>query len=123
MEEADQLVWREDLVTAPGSLREAWTSAPRPRWLPAAPGCAPTRLPWPIRSRPPRRCWGSPAASTSWTRSSSGPTSGWRPLVGRAAPRLLELQAIGVNHAGQLLVTAAGQRPERLGGEAAFAHL
>jgi transposase len=43
-------------------------------------------------------------------------------LVGRAAPRLLELQAIGVDHAGQLLVTA-GQRPERLRGEAAFAHL
>jgi transposase len=43
-------------------------------------------------------------------------------LVGRAAPRLLKLQAIGVDHAGQLLVTA-GQRPERLRGEAAFAHL
>jgi hypothetical protein len=43
-------------------------------------------------------------------------------LVGRAAPRLLKLQAIGIDHAGQLLVTA-GQRPERLRGEAAFAHL
>ena len=43
-------------------------------------------------------------------------------LVGRAAPRLLKLHAIGVDHAGQLLVTA-GQRPERLRGEAAFAHL
>jgi hypothetical protein len=43
-------------------------------------------------------------------------------LVSRAAPRLLELQAIGVDHAGQLLITA-GQRPERLRGEAAFAHL
>ena len=43
-------------------------------------------------------------------------------LLGRAAPRLLELQAIGVDHAGQLLVTA-GQRPQRLGGEAAFAPL
>jgi transposase len=43
-------------------------------------------------------------------------------LVGRAAPRLLKLPAIGIDHAGQLLVTA-GQRPERLRGEAAFAHL
>jgi transposase len=43
-------------------------------------------------------------------------------LVGRAAPKLLKLQAIGVDHAGQLLVTA-GQRPERLRSEAAFAHL
>ena len=43
-------------------------------------------------------------------------------LVGRAAPRLLQLLAIGNDHAGQLLVTA-GQHPERLRGEAAFAHL
>jgi hypothetical protein len=43
-------------------------------------------------------------------------------LVGRAAPRLLQLLAIGVDHAGQLLTTA-GQHPERLRGEAAFAHL
>jgi transposase len=43
-------------------------------------------------------------------------------LVGRAAPRLLQLLAIGVDHAGQLLITA-GQHPERLRGEAAFAHL
>jgi transposase len=43
-------------------------------------------------------------------------------LVGRAAPRLLELPAIGIDHAGQLLTTA-GDNPERLRGEAAFAHL
>jgi transposase len=43
-------------------------------------------------------------------------------LVGRAAPRLLGLLAIGADHAGQLLITA-GQHPERLCGEAAFAHL
>jgi transposase len=43
-------------------------------------------------------------------------------LVGRAAPRLLQLHAIGVDHAGQLLTTT-GQRPERLRNEAAFAHL
>jgi transposase len=43
-------------------------------------------------------------------------------LVGRAAPRLLKLHAIGVDHAGQLLTTT-GQHPERLRNEAAFAHL
>ena len=43
-------------------------------------------------------------------------------LVGRAAPRLLKLHAIGVDHAGELLTTT-GQRPERLRNEAAFAHL
>jgi transposase len=43
-------------------------------------------------------------------------------LVGRAAPRLLKLHAIGVDHTGQLLATA-GDNPERLRGEAAFAHL
>jgi transposase len=43
-------------------------------------------------------------------------------LIGRAAPRLLRLLAIGNDHAGQLLTTA-GQHPERLRGEAAFAHL
>ena len=43
-------------------------------------------------------------------------------LVGRAAPRLLKLHAIGVDHAGQLLTTI-GQRSERLRNEAAFAHL
>lgn len=43
-------------------------------------------------------------------------------LVGRAAPRTLGLLAIGIEHAGQPLVTA-GDNPERLRGEAAFAHL
>jgi Co/Zn/Cd efflux system component len=43
-------------------------------------------------------------------------------LVGRAAPRLLKVHAIGVDHAGQLLTTA-GDNSERLRGEAAFAHL
>ena len=43
-------------------------------------------------------------------------------LVSKAAPRTMALFAIGVDHAGQLLTTA-GQHPERLRGEAAFAHL
>jgi transposase len=43
-------------------------------------------------------------------------------LVPKAAPQTLGLLAIGVEHAGQLLVTA-GDNPDRLRGEAAFAHL
>jgi transposase len=45
-----------------------------------------------------------------------------RVLVPKAAPRTVGLLAIGIEHAGQLLVTA-GDNPERLRGEAAFAHL
>jgi transposase len=43
-------------------------------------------------------------------------------LVAKAAPRTLGLLAIGIEHAGQLLTTA-GDNPDRLRGEAAFAHL
>jgi transposase len=44
------------------------------------------------------------------------------PLVGRAAPQTIALMAIGVEHAGQPLVTAGDNR-DRLRFEAAFAHL
>ena len=43
-------------------------------------------------------------------------------LVSAAAPTLAALPGIGVDTAGQLLVTA-GDNPQRLRGEAAFAHL
>jgi transposase len=43
-------------------------------------------------------------------------------LVGEAAPQTIALMAIGIEHAGQLLVTA-GDNPERLRCEAAFARL
>jgi transposase len=43
-------------------------------------------------------------------------------LVAAAAPTLLALPGVGVDTAGQLLVTA-GDNPQRLRGEAAFAHL
>jgi transposase len=43
-------------------------------------------------------------------------------LVEEAAPRTLSLFGVGVEHAGQFLVTA-GDRPERLRSEASFAHL
>ena len=43
-------------------------------------------------------------------------------LVTAAAPRLLALQGVGIDVAGQLLATA-GDNPNRLRSEAAFAHL
>jgi transposase len=43
-------------------------------------------------------------------------------LVTSAAPTLLALPGVGVDTAGQLLVTA-GDNPQRLRGEASFAHL
>jgi transposase len=43
-------------------------------------------------------------------------------LIGKVAPQLLTLPGVGVDTAGQLLVTA-GDNPERLRSEAAFAHL
>lgn len=45
-----------------------------------------------------------------------------RPLVQRVAPQLLELFGVGPETAGQLLASA-GDNPERLRSEAAFAHL
>jgi hypothetical protein len=45
-----------------------------------------------------------------------------RPLTERTAPRTTQLLGIGPEIAGQLLVTA-GDNPERLRSEAAFAHL
>ena len=44
------------------------------------------------------------------------------PLVSAAAPRLVALNGVGPEVAGQLLVTA-GDNPDRLRSEAAFAHL
>ena len=44
------------------------------------------------------------------------------PLVAATAPRLLALPGVGIEVAGQLLVTA-GDNPDRLHSEAAFAHL
>jgi transposase len=45
-----------------------------------------------------------------------------RQLVGTAAPRLLARPQVGINAAAQLLITA-GQNPDRIGTDAAFARL
>jgi len=69
-----------------------------------------------------RQCQGIPSITDALNEEIGVANQRLATLVGRAAPRLLKLEAIGIDHAGQLLVTA-GQRPERLRGEAAFAHL
>jgi transposase len=72
---------------------------------------------------PPRqRCRQSPTAFSCSRPSSPWPTSGWPPWSVGPLPGSSKLLAIGNDHAGQLLVTA-GQHPERLRDEAAFAHL
>jgi transposase len=43
-------------------------------------------------------------------------------LVTAAAPRLIALPGVGTEDAGQILITA-GDNPDRLRSEAAFAHL
>jgi transposase len=45
-----------------------------------------------------------------------------RPLVTHTAPALIRLRGVGIDTAGQLLVTA-GDNPHRMRSEAAFAHL
>jgi transposase len=111
------------LVTAPASLREALDSRSTPALVAV---CA--------RLRPDQTALADPAHATKAALAVVAQRiqlleaeitladQRLATLVGRAAPRLLQLLAIGNDHAGQLLVTA-GQHPERLRGEAAFAHL
>jgi transposase len=111
------------LVTAPASLREALDGRSTPALVGA---CA--------RLRPDQTVLADPAQATKAALQAVAQRiqlleaeidladQRLAALVGRAAPRLLQLLAIGNDHAGQLLITA-GQHPERLRGEAAFAHL
>jgi transposase len=111
------------LVTAPASLREALEGRSTPALVAA---CG--------RLRPDQTALANPAHATKAALAMVAQRiqlleaeitladQRLATLVGRAAPRLLKLLAIGNDHAGQLLVTA-GQHPERLRGEAAFAHL
>jgi transposase len=111
------------LVTGPASLREALEGRSTPALVVA---CA--------RLRPDQRALADPVQGTKAAlvvvarriqlldQEIALADQRLTTLVGRAAPRLLQLLAIGNDHAGQLLTTA-GQHPERLRGEAAFAHL
>ena len=111
-----------DLVdAAPNSCATSW-AGPRP------PGAGP-RLPDPVTRTTARSCLGHQGRPGGLARR-------WHhlqaeldaldveltKLVGTAAPALLALPGIGLDTAGQLLVTA-GDNPGRLGNEAAFARL
>ena len=71
---------------------------------------------------PASRCGRSAAAPSSSTPSSTGSTSSSVPLWSARAPGLLALYGVGPDTAALLLVTA-GDHPDRLRSEAAWAHL
>jgi transposase len=107
--------------TAPAAMRDELTALTVP---PLASRCARFR---PSSSSDPRqatktalrsiaRRWQSLTAEIAELDAALGP------LVEAAAPNLLALTGVGPDVAGQLLVTA-GDNPERLRSEAAFAHL
>lgn len=101
-----------------------------------ATGCAPSR--WPASSSQPQRCGPRPQPTLSWPR----PRKRWDPspavsrasmsssplntrlerLVSEVAPNLLARPGVGPDVAAALLV-AAGDNPERLRNEAAWAIL
>jgi hypothetical protein len=111
------------LVTAPTSLREALDGRSTPALVAA---CARLRPDQTALADPAQGCKAALAMVAQRIQLLEAEISladqRLATLVGRAAPRLLGLLAIGTDHAGQLLTTA-GQHPERLRGEAAFAHL
>jgi transposase len=111
------------LVTARHRCGRRWRVAPPRRWPPPAPGCDPdeTAPADPLDATKAALCV---VACRIHQLDEEIAVADQRlaTLVGRAAPRLLKLHAIGVDHAGQLLMTT-GQRPERRRNEAALAHL
>ena len=96
------------LRTAPRNRRPALA------WPATRTGCS-----WPA-SRP--RCATWPAAGRHSTTRSRPSTSRSRPSSSTAAPELVELHGVGVEIAGQFLVTA-GDNADRIRNEAAFAKL
>ena len=67
-------------------------------------------------------CDRRPRRSTLLPRSAGYTSANSAPLVTAAAPRLVKLMGVGPEVAGQLLITA-GDNPDRLHSQAAFAHL
>ena len=112
------------IVTAPSRATRAVLRRPDQGQTghPLRPRCAPTRPGWPTPNRPPRpRCVGWRAASSTSTAEIARPTPTHDAHHHRRA-RLCAIRGVGAEVAGQLLVTA-GDNPERLRCEAAFAHL
>ena len=98
---------------SPGTPRLPWS----PSWRRCGPGPA-----TPSATPPASRCASWDAARSSSTASSSASTSSSSPWSPPAPPGLLALYGIGP-HTAALLLIAAGDHPERLRCEAAWAHL
>ena len=108
--------------TAPDELRQRLHGLSRygpgrRRRPPCGPGRTATR--WPLPPRPP--CAPGPAGAGP-RRRERAPRRAAGPLVAKTAPELLGLYGVGIDTAAALLV-AAGDNPERLRSEAAWAHL
>jgi hypothetical protein len=110
------------VVTAPASVREALDGRRPPSRSRPVPGCGPTRPSLTTPSRRPRQRCAVAVRILALEQEIKVADQRLGKLVAKAAPRTLGLLAIGVEHAGQLLTTA-GDNPDRLRGEAAFAHL
>jgi hypothetical protein len=80
---------------------------PLGRWRPAA-GCGPTLLSSPIRSRRPRQRYARAVRILALEQEIKRADQRLGELVPKAAPRTSRLLAIGIEHAGQVLVTAGG---------------
>jgi transposase len=127
------------LKTAPAALREQLRELDGVRLLAACAALAPARGPAPTPSRqakrPPRpgllldptaACQQTLAVLAKRVQALTAELAALdqdlAPLLAQAAPNLLSSYGVGPQVAGQLLVTA-GDNPQRLGSEAAFAHL
>jgi transposase len=104
------------LVTAPASLREALDALPRAALVVTCARLRPDEAALDDPVQGVKAALGAVACRIhQLDQELSQADQRLATLVGRAAPRLLKLHAIGADHAGQLLTTA-GQRPERLRG-------
>lgn len=126
------------ITTAPDGLRDQLRGLKGAALLDTCTGLRPNRGPAPTRrGNATRRLNGTltdPTAATKATvrsiarriRSLEAEVAALEddltPLVKATAPTLLELQGVGIDVAGQLLVTV-GDNPDRMRSEAAFAHL
>src|SRR5690606_33909949 len=127
------------IVTAPDTLRAQLDGLDGKRLVTTCARLRPTRdeapIPSPFAKRPPRPGrLVDPTAATKRALASIAQRvqqldveiaeldDDLEALLAPLAPTLLALQGVGLDVAGQLLVTA-GDNPDRIGSEAAFAHL
>ena len=109
------------IVTGPDELRARFARHPPARWRPSWPRCGPGLVTCPA-TPPASRCGSWAAAPGSSTPRSTSLDELIVPLVTARAPGLLALHGVGPDTAALLLI-AAGDHPDRLRSEAAWAHL